>query len=413
MKKDSKTKYQMTKAFKIFLYFLPLLLLIYAFAIWYFYSDGKVVVNKYIQTNILKVEQEEVETITYTSSVYRIGFSYPKGWTVKESTEGIFVSSNDGRYVGINYPNTSIGLEEYAVQKLNDYKEEIHSNDATLSLQPINIWYGITSYEYFIIDINVIFPDYTGYFIQSDYNIVDIKTSTGEIEKDIVTSIRFLSYDQPLEGNNAKDFDISKYSDIKLKDYSNLSVYNNLDSSWPLHVGYCKSNTWNYCLTILNKDNLGNNEDRNVLENFEKTRDDILNSKLFVGAPEIFQFGNYEGQILISEIKDLQIPNIDAYIATASLGFQNSYVVSYPKGEWIYLEIYAVSGNNLLKFEQNGSTSEMLHVSDEENKSCIISIPDRQDEYDNECFIKLLNTPKYKQEIRNRFEEMIKVFELE
>lgn len=417
MKKDSKTKYKMTKAFNIFLYCIPLLLLIYAFTIWYFYSDGKVYVNRYIQEKVLKVEPE-LETITYTSSAYRIGFSYPKGWTVKEGTEGIFLSNENGnRYVKIYYPYTYLGIEEYAVQKLKDYRDEINSYDAVLSLEPVNIWYRILSYEYSI-HTPYDFPDYTSYLIRSDYNIVDIKTTNGEIEKDVVISLRFLDNEENIELNNAKDFDISTFSNIKLKDYSNLTAHINLDPSWPLHVSYCKPNTFNYCLTILNKENLGDHGDRNFLENFEKTRDDILNSKLFVGAPEIFQFGEYDGQVLITEITDLQIPNTEAYIGTAGFNVPNGLSEPDPEGEYVYLEIYAVSGNHLLQLNHNGHTGELFNVSDEDHKSCIRSVPDyRSDDlmeiYDQECLIKLLNTPKYKQEIRNRFEELIKVFELE
>lgn len=231
-----------------------------------------------------------------------------------------------------------------------------------------------------------------------------------------------------------KNSETQEYTELKLVDNSDLLVklddlqtldinkkiiyYYMKDSnnSYPIPERFPKSTEY-ISLSIINGDQISG---ENSLRIMESNKQDIINHNIAapwveLGSPEIFQEIETGTYTFVQEIKDIDIPQAQYVFATLSLGGHVALMPAEDEGELVYFSIYAIVDKNILHYNLEGRTRTILDISEEEHKSCLKPFPGdpEYNMYDYKCLTELLKDPKHEKEIRNRFEELVKVFELE
>ncbi len=234
-----------------------------------------------------------------------------------------------------------------------------------------------------------------------------------------------------ISNNNSE---ILQYTELELVDDSDFLVkfedLQTLDNNKKLKYYYIQDsnntditpqrfprNTEYLALSIVNEDQISG---ENALQIFNSNKQDIINHNttaqwVELGSPEIFQEIETGTYTFVQEIKDISIPQAQYVFAIVSLGGHVSLMPAEEEGELVHFSVYALIDNNILHYNLSGRTGTILDISDEEHMGCLEPYTGDPENYfyNPQCLVEVVKDPKHEQEIRSRFEEMIKVFELE
>jgi len=286
--------------------------------------------------------------------------------------------------------------------------------------------------------INIVFADRIG--IVKQKNVVDNSKTVSEEEeenKEIAKEEEDTIVDIESDFIDASGYDVSEYTDLKLKSYDDLIVlisdddeelipgvivyaprayYDDLEDALPLNERF--PSTINF-MTISSEKNVQNEQEQEAFDSAKKDikerniTADWLQSNASIALT--YSYRGSAGYYFVREIPNVEYQGAEYTFATLSLGgFQDTPFIS-EDGTNFNISVYAIVGENLVHLKAHGSTGKDLGVSDTEHLSCKEGESGEEGyyAYDIDCMEEILMSSKYDTKIQSILEELVTQFALE